>query len=192
MSDEIIDNGNITNDDTTDTVEYKLYSERRDELTKHADETSLMLTKVLLAVNTGSFVISFTFVFQMANRGSIDSGHLIIKGLYLMVVAIISGISALWFDAILCNKYYKANELEYQILDNESLSKLGKGLGRTKTCIVIINKLVDIASTIQIITTIVGVLLLLRFAVINMDNVMHDNTKEAPCECSQKTAEKKS
>lgn len=93
---------------------YQEYCRDRSEILEHRSISVQLLDKTLLTINTGAFIVSFTYVFQLFNKGIAHAIILLILGWAAMAAAILANIVAQFIACQLCDWRLDENDLAYK------------------------------------------------------------------------------
>lgn len=147
---------------------YDDYCRLRKEILEHRSIAVQMLDKTLLTVDTGAFVISFTFLFQLTGKGAVHHIAFIILGWAAMALAIFFNITAQFLVSKVYDWRQRQNDLIYkqdsgriepeEVRDLARLNKRCLSCGRTAVAL----------SNLQFFLTGAAIALLVVFVSVNM------------------------
>lgn len=147
--------------------QYQEYCRDRTEILEHRSISIQLLDKTLLTINTGAFIVSFTYVFQLFNKGIAHSIALLILGWVAMAAAILANIIAQFIACRLCDWRLEENDLAYK-QESGQISEAESGLlAKIKRRNRRFDKWANILSNGQIIVTGTSIVLIIIFVSIN-------------------------
>ncbi len=147
---------------------YEDYCRLRSEILDHRSIAVQMLDKTLLTVDTGAFVISFTFLFQLASRGTVHHIAYIILGWVAMALAIFFNITA----QFLVSKVYDWRQRQNDLIYKQDSGRIEPGevrdLERLHKCCRSYSRVAVALSNLQFFLTGAAIALLVIFVSVNM------------------------
>ena len=155
------------NDDKAIKEKLDAYEKDRNDLVTHRLEAMKIYEGLLTSINLGSFGISLAYVFKLMDLGIIRCPGLIISSWLLMGTALFSGLLA--HKSSIDDMYKRIKNINKKCRNlQENNSSNNKNYSNEETPKK--DKKPDTFSTVQLITTIVSVFLMVLFVTLNIIN----------------------